>query len=114
VRGEQRSRQTKLSSVRKQCDVKIGTQRERRWRLEAEARHADSGSWETEGGRTRSEVGSGTGFILAVVHVDAWREIVSGSDARKGGRQPITRSGPPRFLMQNHRHAHYYTKQFKA
>ena len=61
--------------------------------------------------RAAVEVGSGVGFILEVGLVDAWRETSRGSDARKGGSQPITRSGPPRFLMRNHRHAHYYYKE---
>jgi hypothetical protein len=65
-------------------------------------------SWETEGGGTKSEVGSGVGFILDVGPVDAWRETHRGSDARQGGRRPITACGTPRFLRGNHRHAHYY------
>jgi len=41
----------------------------RSWRPVAGRRVVES--WETEGGGTRSEVGSGTGFILVVGLVDA-------------------------------------------
>jgi hypothetical protein len=63
-------------------------------------------SWETV---REVEVGSGAGFILEVWRVDAWRVNSGGTDARKGGREPITACGPPRFPRGNHRHAHYYS-----
>jgi hypothetical protein len=53
------------------------------------------------------EVGSGAGFILVVGRVDAWRVNSGGIEARKGGREPITACGTPRFPRGNHRHAHY-------
>ena len=46
---------------------------QRSWRPVAGRRVVES--WETEVGRTRSEVGSGTGFILGVGHVDALARI---------------------------------------
>lgn len=121
--GPRRPEAGGLSRVRKRCEGKEDGSRceaalewwKGRGRSRSRERGVEAGPSKVEkrelgdgGMRAAVEVGSGVGFILEVGLVDAWRESSRGSEARKGGRQPIARSGPPRFPKQNHRHAHYF------